>query len=132
MRAGAPQILAVTTNASLVMGLTFLPRDWEVSSQAPDVGGVLDGDVVVLDLGSTRAGLQAVARLSSSSHAVVIGRDEPHEQPPRGVLVLLRPYMIDELAARIEHLLSPQAEFITGQNFIIDGGMTRKMIYRES
>ena len=109
MGAGAPQILAVTTNASLVMGLTFLPRDWEVSSQAPDGDGALDGDVVVLDIGSTREGLQAVARLAPSSRAVVIGTDEPHEQPPPTVLVLLRPYTVDELAARIEHLLSPQS-----------------------
>jgi hypothetical protein len=108
MGAGAPQILAVTTNASLVMGLTFLPRDWEVSSQAPDVDGALDGDVVVLDLGSTGAGLDALGRLSSPSRAVVIGTEEPQEQPPRGVLVLLRPYTIDELAARIEHLISPR------------------------
>jgi hypothetical protein len=108
MGAGAPQILAVTTNASLVMGLTFLPRDWEVSSQAPDVDGALDGDVVVLDLGSTGAGLEALGRLSPPGRAVVIGTDEPHEQPPRGVLVLLRPYTIDELAARIEHLVSSQ------------------------
>jgi len=26
-------------------------------------------------------------------------------------------------------LLNPDNNFITGQNFVIDGGMTRKMIY---
>lgn len=34
-----------------------------------------------------------------------------------------------DIAAFVGFLLSSQAEFITGQNFIVDGGMTRKMIY---
>ncbi len=34
-----------------------------------------------------------------------------------------------DIAALVGFLLSRQAEFITGQNFIVDGGMTQKMIY---
>ena len=34
-----------------------------------------------------------------------------------------------DIAAMVMYLCSPQAGFITGQNFIIDGGMTRQMIY---
>jgi NAD(P)-dependent dehydrogenase (short-subunit alcohol dehydrogenase family) len=37
-----------------------------------------------------------------------------------------RPEDIGELVA---FLISPQAGFVTGQNFVADGGMTRKMIY---
>ena len=37
-----------------------------------------------------------------------------------------RPEDIGELVA---FLISPHAGFVTGQNFVVDGGMTRKMIY---
>ena len=36
-----------------------------------------------------------------------------------------------DIAALTAYLLSDAAGFITGQNFIADGGMTRKMIYLE-
>lgn len=35
----------------------------------------------------------------------------------------------DDIAAMVLYLCSEAAAFITGQNFIIDGGMTKKMIY---
>jgi NAD(P)-dependent dehydrogenase (short-subunit alcohol dehydrogenase family) len=31
----------------------------------------------------------------------------------------------------VAYLVSPDAGFVTGQNFVIDGGMTRKMIYED-
>lgn len=34
-----------------------------------------------------------------------------------------------DIANMVLFLLNPENDFITGQNFIIDGGMTRKMIY---
>jgi NAD(P)-dependent dehydrogenase (short-subunit alcohol dehydrogenase family) len=36
-----------------------------------------------------------------------------------------------DVASLVSFLLSPDAGFITGQNFVIDGGMTRKLIYAE-
>jgi len=36
----------------------------------------------------------------------------------------------DDIAAAVAYFLSPDAGFITGTELIIDGGMTRKMIYR--
>jgi hypothetical protein len=37
----------------------------------------------------------------------------------------------EDVAAMVAYLISPQAGFVTGQNFVVDGGMTRKMIYLE-
>jgi len=37
----------------------------------------------------------------------------------------------EDIAGLAAFLLSDQAGFITGQTFIVDGGMTRKMIYVE-
>jgi NAD(P)-dependent dehydrogenase (short-subunit alcohol dehydrogenase family) len=31
----------------------------------------------------------------------------------------------------VAYLISSEAGFVTGQNFVVDGGMTRKMIYQE-
>lgn len=35
----------------------------------------------------------------------------------------------EDVAGMVAYLLSDAAGFVTGQNFVIDGGMTRKMIY---
>lgn len=51
-------------------------------------------------------------------------RPQDHAQHPAGRVG--RPEDIAELVA---YLISSQAGFITGQNLIVDGGMTRRMIY---
>lgn len=53
-------------------------------------------------------------------------RDEDHAQHPVG-----RVGQPSDVASLIAFLVSPESAFITGQNFVLDGGMTRKMIYVE-
>lgn len=53
-------------------------------------------------------------------------REIDHRQHPAG-----RVGRVEDIAAMVAYLLSDQAAFITGQNFVVDGGMTRKMIYVE-
>jgi NAD(P)-dependent dehydrogenase (short-subunit alcohol dehydrogenase family) len=53
-------------------------------------------------------------------------REVDHAQHPAG-----RAGRPDDIAAMVEFLLSEKAEFITGQNIVIDGGMNRKLVYAE-
>lgn len=47
-----------------------------------------------------------------------------HAQHPAG-----RVGTVEDVAAAVSWLLSKNAGFVTGQEFVVDGGMTRKMIY---
>jgi len=49
-----------------------------------------------------------------------------HAQHPAG-----RVGKPEDIAALVAFLISDEAGFITGQNFVVDGGMTKKMIYEE-
>jgi NAD(P)-dependent dehydrogenase (short-subunit alcohol dehydrogenase family) len=53
-------------------------------------------------------------------------REQDRAQHPAG-----RVGVPDDIAALVDYLLSSEAGFITGANFVVDGGMTRKMIYVE-
>jgi len=56
------------------------------------------------------------------AHAKV--RKKDHAQHPAG-----RVGRDEDIAEMVAYLLSDAAGFITGANFVVDGGMTRKMIY---
>jgi NAD(P)-dependent dehydrogenase (short-subunit alcohol dehydrogenase family) len=53
-----------------------------------------------------------------------VRRRKDHAQHPAG-----RVGNPQDVAALVAYLISDAAGFVTGQNFVIDGGMTKKMIY---
>ncbi|WP_138493856.1 SDR family NAD(P)-dependent oxidoreductase [Paenibacillus pinistramenti] len=53
-------------------------------------------------------------------------RPEDHQQHPAG-----RVGRADDIARACMYLTSPDNDFVTGVNLVVDGGMTRKMIYVE-
>jgi hypothetical protein len=96
-------VVAITTNPSLVVGLTFLGRPWQVSSQA----GVADfpaADVLVVDAGTSLAGLQLLQGLMGPRPPAVVIGDEPGDVAPGDQLVL-RPYTMEILANAIDATL---------------------------
>jgi NAD(P)-dependent dehydrogenase (short-subunit alcohol dehydrogenase family) len=53
-------------------------------------------------------------------------REIDHQQHPAGRVGAPR-----DIASLAAYLLSGASSFVTGQNFVVDGGMTKKMIYAE-
>jgi hypothetical protein len=105
--ASEARVLVVSESVPLVIGLTLLPTDWQVATQ-PDVPDDLeDTAVLVLDLGSTSAGLDALIALGHGGpiRAVILGDEEPPEGLPPTTVVLLRPFTLPDLATRIDRLL---------------------------
>ena len=67
----------------------------------------------------------AVDEVSESGHVKPVHLTETcHQQHPAG-----RVGEPDDIASMVKFLLSSESGFITGQNFVIDGGMTKKMVY---
>lgn len=62
---------------------------------------------------------------SSKRYDPQISRED-HLQHPVG-----RIGVVEDISNMANFLISKEAGFITGQNFVVDGGMTRKMIYVE-
>jgi NAD(P)-dependent dehydrogenase (short-subunit alcohol dehydrogenase family) len=68
-------------------------------------------------------------RVNSISPGWIHVTDDPlrpldHSQHPVG-----RVGTPEDIAGLVAYLISDQAGFVTGQNFVVDGGMTRKMVY---
>lgn len=66
--------------------------------------------------------VSAVKKKANAKQEVI--SEEDHLQHPAG-----RVGKDDDIANMVLFLLAPENDFITGQNFVIDGGMTTKMIY---
>jgi hypothetical protein len=115
-----PRIVGVTDSAALVIALTCLQIDADVICQPTSEPLPADGvdDLLVLDLGSTAAGLETLERLECDAgaatgqqvRAVVIGDEEPLSQVTAHVSVLLRPYTFPQLQEAVEGHLEPQGD----------------------
>lgn len=60
-----------------------------------------------------------------------VKQEVKHSEEDKGQHPVGRVGQPNDIAAMVYYLLSPESGFITGQNFVIDGGMTKKMIYSE-
>lgn len=88
------------------------------------------GPVAVVTGGGRGIGRGLAERLLGEGYRVAV-----LERDPAARVVMREAHLGDGLTVLetdiVGFLLSPEAGFITGQNFVIDGGMTRKMIYAE-
>jgi NAD(P)-dependent dehydrogenase (short-subunit alcohol dehydrogenase family) len=64
------------------------------------------------------------SRQKRSRRQAEILSEADHAQHPVG-----RVGRVEDVAAMAVFLASAESGFVTGQNFVVDGGMTRKMIY---
>jgi len=66
---------------------------------------------------------------TSDWQATARRRPPEHSEADRAQHPVGRVGVPDDIAALVLFLASPDAGFITGQNIVADGGMTKKMIY---
>jgi hypothetical protein len=110
------RVLAVTTNASLVVALGSMMRDWEVVTvreveRATDEGA--GSAVALIDLGETDAGIEAAGRLYQLGimiPCVVIG-DKPVDDVRAAVLV--RPFSLEDLGNAVREAATRPARPVT-------------------
>ncbi len=101
------RVVAVTSNASLVIGLTFHDRAWDVETRA-DLGEVpAEADVLVVDLAGGRAVLDQLHALSVGERPpAILLADEEQELTGRDRCIL-RPFTLDALVAEIDAVFAP-------------------------
>lgn len=97
-------------------------------------GGILAmTHALAVSLGpDVRVNAVAPGWIDSASHAKASARHAPqhtkedHAQHPAG-----RIGTPEDVAAAVAYLASPAAGFVTGETLVLDGGMTRRMIYAD-
>jgi NAD(P)-dependent dehydrogenase (short-subunit alcohol dehydrogenase family) len=94
-------------------------------SYAASKGGILAlTHALAISLGpDIRANVISPGWINSQSAPL---SQQDHAQHPAG-----RVGTVEDIASLAAYLLGPESGFITGAEFIVDGGMTRKMIYVE-
>lgn len=98
---------------------------WE--AYAASKGGILSlTHALAVSLGKDRIFVNAITPGWIETGDYTLLRDADHAQHPAG-----RVGKPDDIGKACFFLTSPGNEFITGTNLVVDGGMTRKMIYLE-
>jgi NAD(P)-dependent dehydrogenase (short-subunit alcohol dehydrogenase family) len=97
----------------------------DTESYAASKGGILAlSHALAISLGpDVRVNIISPGWIDTQGYTL---RPEDHAQHPAG-----RVGTVADIAGLAAYLLGPEAGFITGSEFVVDGGMTRKMIYAE-
>lgn len=99
--------------------------NWE--AYAASKGGILAlTHALAVSLGPDKITVNAISPgwIQTENYGLLSPQD--HDQHPAG-----RVGRSDDIARACLYLTHPENDFITGTNLVIDGGMTRKMIYQE-
>ena len=124
-RAGAAMLRASKGSILTIASTRAHMSEHNTESYSASKGGLLAlSHALAISLGPD-------IRVNTISPGWINSRGEPltpqdHAQHPAG-----RVGSVGDIASLAAYLLSAEAGFITGSEFIIDGGMTRKMIYEE-
>ena len=124
-RAAAP-LLRVGRGSIVTIGSTRAHMsEPDTESYAASKGGLLAlTHALAVSLGpAVRANCISPGWIDVAGEAL---RPEDHAQHPAG-----RVGTTEDVAALAAWLLGPESGFVTGSEFIVDGGMTRRMLYAE-
>lgn len=124
----AGPLLAAAHGAMVLIASTrALMSEPDTEAYSASKGGLLAlGHALAVSLGpEVRVNTVSPGWIDVSDPAEALSEAD-HAQHPAGRVG--RP---EDVAALVAHLVGPDGTFITGANLVVDGGMTRKMIYVE-
>lgn len=122
-----PHLAAHNGTMVLIASTRALMSEPDTEAYSASKGGLVAlGHALAVSLGpAVRVNTVSPGWIDVSDHPEDL-TEADHRQHPAGRVG--RP---EDVAALVAHLAGPESGFITGANFVVDGGMTRKMIYAE-
>jgi NAD(P)-dependent dehydrogenase (short-subunit alcohol dehydrogenase family) len=125
VKAGAPMLRAAKGSVVTIASTRAHMSEPNTESYAASKGGLLAlTHALAVSLGpDIRMNCISPGWIDTQHYRI---RPEDHAQHPAG-----RVGSVEDVASLAAYLLGPESAFITGAEFVIDGGMTRKMIYQD-
>lgn len=125
VRAAEPLLRAARGSVVTIASTRAHMSEPDTESYAASKGGLLAlTHALAVSLGpEVRANVVSPGWIDVRGEAL---RPEDHAQHPAG-----RVGRTEDVAAMVAWLVGPESGFVTGAEFVVDGGMTRKMIYAE-